>query len=33
MATGILKVDGERVVDEKGNTIVLRGAGIGGWMK
>ena len=33
MATGILKVDGERVVDEKGKTVVLRGAGIGGWMK
>ena len=33
MATGILKVDGERVVDEKGTTVVLRGAGIGGWMK
>ncbi|MCJ1439289.1 hypothetical protein MMC27_008681 [Xylographa pallens] len=32
MATGILKVDGEKVVDEKGATVVLRGAGIGGWM-
>ena len=33
MATGILKVDGERVVDEEGNIVILRGAGIGGWMK
>ncbi|MCJ1478105.1 hypothetical protein MMC13_006780 [Lambiella insularis] len=32
MATGILKVEGERVVDETGHTIVLRGAGIGRWM-
>ena len=33
MATGILKVKGDQVVDERGNVVVLRGAGLGGWMK
>jgi len=33
MATGYLKVKGDRIVDDKGNDIVLRGAGLGGWMK
>ena len=30
MATGILKVSGENVIDQDGNTVVLRGADIGG---
>lgn len=29
----ILKVDGELIVNEHGSPIVLRGAGLGGWMK
>ena len=29
---GYLKVDGKRIVDEKGNNILLRGMGLGGWM-
>lgn len=29
---GWLKVDGKRIVDEKGNNILLRGMGLGGWM-
>jgi endoglucanase len=33
MASGILKVDGERIVDGDGKTVILRGAGLGGWMK
>ena len=33
MATGILKVQGNKVVDGNGKTVVLRGAGLGGWMK
>ena len=33
MAAGILKVKGDKVVDELNQTIVLRGAAIGGWMK
>lgn len=28
-----LKVSGERVVDGEGKDIILRGAGLGGWMK
>jgi hypothetical protein len=32
MSNGILRVEGERVVDGKGNTVILRGAGLGGWM-
>jgi hypothetical protein len=32
MSNGFLKVKGEKVVDEKGNTVILRGAGLGGWM-
>jgi endoglucanase len=31
-AQGYLKVDGKRIVDEKGNNILLRGMGLGGWM-
>ncbi|RFU29525.1 hypothetical protein B7463_g6814, partial [Scytalidium lignicola] len=30
MATGILRVKGEDVVDAKGNKVILRGAGLGG---
>lgn len=33
MATGFLKVDGNRVVDEKGEPVMLRGTAVGGWMK
>ena len=32
MATGILKVRGDRIVDAAGNDVVLRGAGLGGWL-
>lgn len=28
-----LKVAGERVVDGQGKDTILRGAGLGGWMK
>lgn len=28
-----LKVQGERVVDGAGTDVILRGAGLGGWMK
>lgn len=29
---GFLRVDGQKIVDEKGNNILLRGMGLGGWM-
>ncbi|KAF2456902.1 putative glucanase [Lineolata rhizophorae] len=32
MATGILKVEGENVVGNEGKPVILRGAGLGGWM-
>ncbi|GIC93545.1 glycoside hydrolase family 5 protein [Aspergillus udagawae] len=32
MATGILKVKGNKVVDSNGDEVLLRGAAIGGWM-
>ena len=32
MATGILKVKGDKVVDADGNVVILRGAGLGGWL-
>lgn len=32
MSTGILKVDGDKVVGEDGKPVILRGAGLGGWM-
>jgi hypothetical protein len=33
MATGILRVKDNTVVDGNGQQVVLRGAAIGGWMK
>ncbi|KPI45421.1 Endoglucanase C [Cyphellophora attinorum] len=32
MANGILKVKGTEVVDKDGKPVILRGAGLGGWM-
>ncbi|EKD16860.1 hypothetical protein MBM_05329 [Drepanopeziza brunnea f. sp. 'multigermtubi' MB_m1] len=32
MSNGFLRVEGDKVVDGKGNTVILRGAGLGGWM-
>jgi hypothetical protein len=32
MSTGILRVQGDKVVDGNGNPVILRGAGLGGWM-
>ncbi len=29
---GFLKVDGKKIVDERGNNVLLRGMGLGGWM-
>lgn len=29
---GFLKVDGKKIVDEKGNNVLFRGMGLGGWM-
>src|SRR5689334_1951721 len=31
-AQGYLKTDGQRIVNEKGENILLRGIGLGGWM-
>jgi hypothetical protein len=28
-----LKVSGTKIVNEQGEVVVLRGAGLGGWMK
>lgn len=28
-----IKVSGPKLVDKNGNEIILRGAGLGGWMK
>lgn len=28
----MLQVQGEKIVDEQGNEVILRGAGLGGWM-
>lgn len=33
MASGILRVEGDKVVGNDGKPIILRGAGLGGWMK
>jgi endoglucanase len=32
IAQGFLKADGKRIVDEKGENVLLRGFGLGGWM-
>ncbi|BAE55488.1 unnamed protein product [Aspergillus oryzae RIB40] len=32
MSSGILKVKGNKIVDNDGNEVLLRGAAIGGWM-
>jgi hypothetical protein len=32
MSGGILRIDGDRVVDGNGKLVILRGAGLGGWM-
>jgi hypothetical protein len=32
MASGFLRVEGDHVVDGNGKLVVLRGAGLGGWM-
>lgn len=32
MALGILKVDSELIVGDDGKPVILRGAGLGGWM-
>ena len=29
----LLKVSGTQIVNEKGEEVILRGAGLGGWMK
>lgn len=31
-AQGFLKTDGEKIVNEKGENVILRGMGLGGWM-
>jgi hypothetical protein len=33
MAPSILKVNGTKIVDGDGKEVILRGAGLGGWMK
>jgi len=33
MSTGILRVDGDKIVGNNGQPVLLRGAGLGGWMK
>lgn len=33
MASGILKVKDDKIVDENDDTVILRGAAIGGWLK
>lgn len=32
MATGFLKVVGDKIVDGTGKPVILRGAGLGGWL-
>lgn len=32
MSTGFLRVKGNKIVDEVGVPVILRGAGLGGWM-
>lgn len=31
-AEGFLRAQGQRIVDERGRTVILRGVGLGGWM-
>ena len=31
-AQGFLKADGQKIVNDKGENVVLRGVGLGGWM-
>ena len=31
-AQGFLKAEGKRIVNEKGENVLLRGMGLGGWM-
>lgn len=33
MSNGILKIQDGQVVDNNGTPVILRGAGLGGWMK
>jgi len=33
MASGFLRVQGSDVLSEDGQPVILRGAGLGGWMK
>jgi hypothetical protein len=33
MSIGFLRVQGDQVVGDDGKAIILRGAGLGGWMK
>jgi hypothetical protein len=33
MPPSVLKVLGRKIVDEDGKEVILRGAGLGGWMK
>jgi hypothetical protein len=33
MSSGVLRIEGDKVVDGNGNSVILRGAGLGGWMK
>lgn len=33
MSSGILKVKGDKVVDQNGDLVTLRGVGVGGWLK
>ncbi|WPG98846.1 glycoside hydrolase family 5 protein [Acrodontium crateriforme] len=32
MATGVLKVQNDKIVDDKGKVVILRGSALGGWM-
>jgi hypothetical protein len=33
MTSGILRVDGNNVINDNGNEVIRRGAAIGGWME
>lgn len=32
MSSGYLRVQGTKIVDDNGKSVVLRGAGLGGWL-